>query len=163
MSIRPVTFERYAKDNPTFNNYYPAKDTKKVVYNEGVFVGYRGYEHDKITPRFPFGYGLSYTSFIYGGLSIRPVNNSEKKGLYEVTFTVKNMGKVEGAEIAEIYVGEASPKLPRPEKELKGLSKIDLRPSESKTVSVLLDSRAFADYDTAAQKWTIIPDMFTCM
>src|SRR5258706_5554416 len=86
----PVTFERNAKDNPTFNNYYPAKDTKKVVYQEGVFIGYRGYEHDKITPRFPFGYGLSYTRFIYGGLRILPVNNLEKKGLYELTFTVKN-------------------------------------------------------------------------
>ena len=128
-----------------------------------MFVGYRGYEHDKITPRFPFGYGLSYTSFIYGGLSIRPVNNSEKKGLYEVTFTVKNTGKVQGAEVAEIYVGEASPKLSRPEKELKGFSKVNLRPLESKKVSILLNSRAFAYYDTAAQKWTINPGIFNIM
>jgi len=154
---------RLRKDNPTFNNYYPAKDTNKVVYSEGVFVGYRGYEHDKITPRFPFGYGLSYTSFIYGGLSIRPANNSEEKGLYEVTFTVKNMGKVEGAEVAELYVGEASPKLSRPEKELKGFSKVNLRPLESKKVSILLNSRAFAYYDTAAQKWTINPGIFNIM
>jgi beta-glucosidase len=155
----PVTFERYAKDNPTFNNYYPAQDTKKVVYGEGVFVGYRGYEHDKITPRFPFGYGLSYTSFSYSGLNIQTVN----KGLYKVTFTVKNTGKVAGAEVAEIYVGEASPKLPRPEKELKGFSKVELRPGESRTVSVLLNSRAFAYYDTAAQKWTINPGTFNVM
>ncbi len=159
----PVTFERYAKDNPTFNNYYPAKNTKKVVYGEGVFVGYRGYEHNKITPRFPFGYGLSYTSFSYSGLNIQPVNSSEKKGLYEVTFTVKNTGKVQGAEVAEIYVGEASPKLPRPGKELKGFSKVNLRPGESKKVSVLLNSRAFAYYDTAAQKWTINPGTFNVM
>jgi beta-glucosidase len=127
----PVTFERYAKDNPTFNNYYPTKNTKTVVYDEGVFVGYRGYEHNKITPRFPFGYGLSYTSFSYSGLNIQPVNISERKGFYEVTFTVKNTGRVQGAEVAEIYVGEASPKLSRPGKELKGFSKVNLRPGES--------------------------------
>jgi len=159
----PVTFERNAKDNPTFNNYYPANDTKKVMYSEGVFVGYRGYEYEKITSRFPFGFGLSYTSFSYSGLNIQPANSSDKKGLYEVTFTVKNTGKVEGAEIAQIYVGEASPKLPRPEKELKGFSKVNLRPGESKKVSVLLNSRAFAYYDTAAQKWTINPGTFNIM
>jgi beta-glucosidase len=159
----PVTFERYAKDNPTFNNYYPTKNTKTVVYDEGVFVGYRGYEHNKITPRFPFGYGLSYTSFSYSGLNIQPVNISEKKGFYEVTFTVKNTGKVQGAEVAEIYVGEASPKLSRPGKELKGFSKVNLRPGESKKVSVLLNSRAFAYYDTAAHKWTINPGTFNVM
>ena len=155
----PVTFERYAKDNPTFNNYYPAGDTKKVVYNEGIFVGYRGYEHARIAPRFPFGYGLSYTSFSYSGLTIQP----EKNGLYKVTFTVKNTGKVAGAEVAEVYVGEASPKLPRPEKELKGFSKVDLRPGESKTVSVLLNSRSFAYYDAAAKKWTINPGTFNIL
>jgi len=159
----PVTFERNAKDNPTFNNYYPEKGTNKVVYNEGVFVGYRGFEHNNIAPRFPFGYGLSYTSFGYSGLSIQPVDTSEKKGLYKVTFTVKNTGKVAGAEVAEIYVGEGLPKLPRPEKELKGFSKVVLRPGESKMVSVLLDSRAFAYYDTAAQKWTINPGTFHIM
>jgi beta-glucosidase len=155
----PVTFEKYAKDNPTFNNYYRPTDTKKVVYNEGVFVGYRGYERDKITPRFPFGYGLSYTSFSYSGLNIQ----SEKNGLYKVTFTVKNIGKTAGAEVAQLYVGETSPKLPRPEKELKGFSKVDLRPGESKTVSLLLNSRAFAYYDTAAQTWTINPGTFNLM
>jgi beta-glucosidase len=155
----PVTFERNAKDNPTFNNYYPAKDTNRVVYDEGVFVGYRGYEHNKVIPRFPFGFGLSYTSFSYSGLKIQSVN----KGIYKVTFSVKNTGKVQGAEVAEIYVGEASPKLPRPEKELKGFSKVDLRPGESKTVSVLLNSRAFAFYDAAAKKWTITPGLFNIM
>jgi len=128
-----------------------------------VFVGYRGYEHNKITPRFPFGYGLSYTSFSYSGLNIQPVNSSERKGLYEVTFTVRNTGKVQGAEVAEIYVGEASPKLPRPGKELKGFSKVNLRPGESKKVSVLLNSRAFAYYDTPAHTWTINPGTFNIM
>jgi beta-glucosidase len=68
-----------------------------------------------------------------------------------------------GPEVAEIYVGEASPKLPRPEKELNGFSKVDLRPGENKTVPVLLDSRAFAYYDTAAQRWTINPGTFHMM
>jgi beta-glucosidase len=68
-----------------------------------------------------------------------------------------------GAEVVEIYVGEASPKLPRPEKELKGFSKVDLRPGENRTVSVLLDSRAFAYYDTAAQRWTTNPGRFHIM
>ena len=122
-------------------------------------MGYRGYERKKITPRFPFGFGLSYTSFSHIGLNIQP----EKNGLYKVTFTVKNTGKAAGAEVAQVYVGETSPKLPRPEKELKGFSKVDLRPGESKTVSVLLNSRAFAYHDTAAQKWTINPGTFNLM
>ena len=64
----PATFERAAEDNPTYNNYYPEGDTKSVIYKEGIFVGYRGYEHNKVKPLFPFGYGLSYTTFKFSNL-----------------------------------------------------------------------------------------------
>lgn len=159
----PVTFERYDRDNPTFANYYPAKDSKQIIYKEGIFVGYRGYEHNKTTPLFPFGYGLSYTGFSYSGLTVKPVNSSGQNALYEVSFTVKNTGKVDGSEVAQVYVGEASPKVLRPEKELKGFSKITLRPGESRKVSVLLNSRAFAYYDPTAKKWNINPGTFNIL
>jgi beta-glucosidase len=90
----PVTFERRWGDNPVHDSYYPEAGTKRVVYREGVFVGYRGYEHNHTKPLFPFGFGLSYTMFEYSNLSITPVSNSESGPRYEVSFDVKNTGKV---------------------------------------------------------------------
>ena len=68
----PATFEKKAEDNPTYNNYYPEGDSIDVTYKEGIFVGYRGYEHNNVTPRFPFGYGLSYTTFKFANLTVAP-------------------------------------------------------------------------------------------
>ncbi|HEX7174478.1 MAG TPA: glycoside hydrolase family 3 C-terminal domain-containing protein, partial [Pyrinomonadaceae bacterium] len=96
----PVTFERRWEDNPAHASYYPEGDTKRVVYKEGVFVGYRGYEKTGARPLFPFGHGLSYTTFRYGNLSVKPVvgRGAEDSGpRYEVSFDVRNTGAREGA------------------------------------------------------------------
>lgn len=146
----PATFERLATDNPTFNNYYPATDSNKVFYKEGVFVGYRGYEKNNVAPLFPFGFGLSYTTFDYKNLSVKPLNDRR----FEVSFDVKNTGTRDGADVAQVYVGnKKDSKVTRPIKELKGFEKVFLKANESKKVSVILDKRAFSYWDVSAKNW----------
>jgi beta-glucosidase len=154
----PATFERRWEDNPVHDSYYPAAESNRVVYKEGVFVGYRGYEHNGTKPLFPFGYGLSYTSFQYANLNIKPADAAAKNDglsapLYQISFDVTNAGAREGADVAQIYVAEEHAKVPRPAKELKGFARIDLKPGETKTVTVSLDGRAFSYYDVEAKKW----------
>jgi beta-glucosidase len=156
----PVTFERRWEDNPVHDSYYPEAGTKRVVYKEGVFVGYRGYEHNRTKPLFPFGFGLSYTTFKYSNLSIKPASNSESKPRYEVSFDVKNTGTRDGADVAQVYVGDTQTKVPRPVKELKGFMKVSLRPGETRRVSVMLDSRALSYYDVNAKQWRAEPGDF---
>jgi beta-glucosidase len=149
----PVTFERRWTDNPVHDSYYTEPGTNRVVYKEGVFVGYRGYEHRHTKPLFPFGYGLSYTTFQYSHLEVQPDGESSSGALYNVTLDVTNAGTRAGADVVQVYVGEANPKVPRPAKELKGFSRVDLAPGETKHVSVLLDPRAFTFYDVNAKHW----------
>jgi beta-glucosidase len=156
----PVTFERRWEDNPVHDSYYPEAGTKRVVYKEGVFVGYRGYELSGKKPLFPFGFGLSYTTFSYSNLSIKPMSNSETGPRYEVSFDVKNTGTREGADVAQVYVGDTQTKVPRPAKELKGFVKVNLRPGETRKASVILDKRALSYYDVNAKQWRAPPGEF---
>lgn len=148
----PVTFERRWEDNPTFHSYYPQKGDKHVEYSEGIFVGYRGYEIAGNQPLFPFGYGLSYTTFAYSDLKISPASGKSDAAV-AVSFKLKNTGAREGAEVAQIYVGDSHAPVPRPPKELKGFAKVSLRPGETKQISILLDRRALSYYDTAKHDW----------
>jgi beta-glucosidase len=159
----PVTFERLWEDNPVHESYYPQAGTKRVVYKEGVFVGYRGYEHNDTKPLFPFGFGLSYTTFEYSNLSIKPVSQIESGPHYEVSFDVKNTGKREGAEVAQVYVGDTQTRVPRPAKELKGFLKVNLRAGETRRVSVMLDRRALSYYDVNAKQWRAEPGDFNVL
>ena len=161
----PATFERRWEDNPVRDSYYPAPGTNRVVYKEGVFVGYRGYEHEGTKPLFPFGYGLSYTSFQYGNLLIKPADaNAKGSGfsapLYQASFDVTNTGTRAGADVAQVYVSEPHAKVPRPAKELKGFARINLKPGETKTTTVTLDGRAFSYYDVGAKSWRADPGEF---
>jgi beta-glucosidase len=151
----PATFERRWEDNPVHDSYYPEAGTNKIVYKEGVFVGYRGYEKAGTKPLFPFGHGLSYTSFEYSNLSVRPLEagSSPSGPRYEVAFDVENTGAREGADVAQVYVGDTHAKVPRPAKELKGFAKVNLRPGETKRVTVTLDGRALSYYDVGAKQW----------
>lgn len=153
----PATFERQAQDNPTYNNYYPEGDSKRVVYKEGIFVGYRGYEKNGIKPLFPFGYGLSYTTFRFANLKVQPGSGS---ALATAEFDVTNSGQRPGAEVAQVYVSDMHAKVPRPMHELKGFERVQLAPGETKHVSVSLDARSFAYWDEAGKRWTIDPGKF---
>ena len=165
----PISWDRRWEDNPAHNSYYPPEGTDQVEYKEGVFTGYRGYEHSGAKPLFSFGYGLSYTTFGYKNLNVRPVaaaTGSSGEGAtdpelrYEVAFDVTNTGHRDGADVAEIYVGETHPSVPRPERELKGFARVNLRAGETKRVKVLLDGRAFAFFDAAAHEWRVDPGEF---
>ena len=164
----PISFERHWEDNPVHDSYYPEAGSTRVTYKEGVFVGYRGYERSGVQPLFPFGYGLSYTTFRYRNLSVRPAGGGSAgagprgPGLrYELSFDVTNTGNRDGADVAEIYVGESHPRVPRPAKELKGFARVSLHAGATQRVKIQLDSRVFSYYDTNAQEWRVEPGDFT--
>jgi beta-glucosidase len=150
----PVTFERRWEDNPVHDSYYPAAGTNRVVYKEGVFVGYRGYEKNGTKPQFPFGYGLSYATFKYSKLEVKTIANGDSTNpRYEISFDIKNTGSNEGADVAQVYVRDTHAKVPRPGKELKGFTKVSLRAGETKRVTVPLDGRALTYYDANGKQW----------
>jgi beta-glucosidase len=156
----PVTFEQRWEDNPSVNSYYPEAGSDRVEYSEGVFVGYRGYEEKNIKPQFPFGYGLSYTTFEYGGLAIEPVLPLEtaegtSDAAFKISFDIENTGGFSGEEVAQLYVGSTGKGIHRPPKELKGFAKIRLCPGERKRVSIKLNRRSFSYYDTHSKDWKV--------
>jgi len=155
----PISIEKRWEDNAAYDSYYPKGDGKKVEYKEGVFLGYRHFDQSGIKPLFPFGFGLSYTTFAFKDLSISPSSVSGDQPV-TVSFDVTNTGNHTGADVAEVYVGEANPPVPRPVKELKGFSKVLLNPGETKHVSVELNRRAFAYYNVAKHEWTADPGKF---
>ena len=153
----PISIEKRWEDNPAHDSYYPDPGTRRVVYRNGVFVGYRGYEHNGVAPQFAFGDGLSYTTFRYGNLAIQP---GAKAGEYAVTFELTNTGTRAGAEVAQVYVGDGHASVPRPPKELKGFAKVELKPGETKPVTIALEPRAFTYYDVKDNLWRADPGEF---
>uniref|UniRef100_A0A7C4KHK4 Beta-D-glucoside glucohydrolase n=1 Tax=Anaerolinea thermolimosa TaxID=229919 RepID=A0A7C4KHK4_9CHLR len=150
-----VTFPRRVEDTPAYINYPGGRE---VIYGEGIFVGYRYYDKKDIQPLFPFGHGLSYTTFEYSDLSIPQEARIGES--VEVKITVKNTGTVAGKEVVQLYVCDPESSLARPPKELKGFAKVSLAPGESKTVRFTLDSRAFAFYDPYQSRWVVEPGRF---
>jgi len=149
----PVTFERRREDNPSHDNYYPEKGTNRIVYKEGVFVGYRGFEQNHTQPLFPFGFGLSYTTFKYANLAVNPVQGRTSSADYQATFDITNTGKLAGAAVAQVYVADSHAVVARPPNELKGFAKVYLTPGETRRVSVPLDARSFSYYDVDSKAW----------
>ena len=159
----PISVERRAEDNPTLGSYYEnvarthRKNTlqKRVTYNEGVFVGYRGYERSGVKPLYPFGYGLSYSTFEYSDLKVEKCD-----GGVVVSFAVRNTGGMDAAEVAQVYVGDVEASVPRPAKELKGYEKIFLKKGEQKRVEVMLTDEAFRFYDIFSHGFVTEPGDF---
>ena len=153
----PVTFPVRLEDSPAFiNAAFPG--CREVNYGEGIFVGYRYYDKKDVTPLFPFGHGLSYTSFAYSDLKVAKKVNAGQP--VEVSLVVTNTGKVAGKEVVQLYVSDAKSSLPRPPKELKGFAKVDLKPGEVGTVTFSLDERALAFYDPHKKKWVAEQGVF---
>ena len=172
----PITIERDFKDSPGFgyipegeqlytgwnDNVEKVHEVFDVKYNEGIFVGYRWYEKNKIVPLYPFGYGLSYTQFNYDDLEI-------SKSIFgiddevSVAFTVSNKGSFSGSEIAQVYVRDEVSAFPRPVKELKGFEKVSLQPGESKKISIRLDHKAFSYWNPEQRDWYAEPGKFIIM
>jgi beta-glucosidase len=172
----PVSFDTAWSENPSAQYYYPVKggdtalhvtetDGRKVdyviphvKYDDGLMVGYRYWTTAGKHPLFPFGFGLSYTSFSFSRLEAPATAASGST--VPVSFDVTNTGTVAGAEVAQLYVSDPSAKAKRPERELKGFEKVRLTPGETKHVTLNLDARAFSYWDEKAHKWTIDPGKF---
>jgi beta-glucosidase len=150
----PVSFEAKETDNPAFKSYPSDGSGENVHYDEGIFVGYRAYDRQGVQPLFPFGYGLSYTEFEYSDLRIDPIDRVDPCNL-NVSFDLRNIGKTAGAEVAELYIGENSPKVERPIRELKGFRKSQLQPGQSTRITIPLNRRCFSYFDPATHRWVV--------
>ncbi|HEY2856859.1 MAG TPA: glycoside hydrolase family 3 C-terminal domain-containing protein [Terracidiphilus sp.] len=177
----PVSFDRSWEENPSYQYYYPIKGGDTVLhvpvsadqpphditighvkYGDKLMVGYRYWTTTGKHPLYPFGYGLSYTTFRMANLQapkLTVIGTIEANGV-QVSFDVTNTGSAAGADVAQVYVSDPSAKVQRPERELKGFEKVRLQPGETKHVSVTLDARAFSYWDESTHKWTIDPGKF---
>ena len=153
----PVSFVRDWKDSPAYG-HYPGENLQ-VDYSEGIYVGYRYFEKQKVEPLFPFGYGLSYTKFDYSDLKISPHEGSSDK-LVGVSLKLRNSGSRSGAEVVELYVHDGHSSTDRPVQELKGFRRVSLAPGETKEVHFTLDRSATAFYSTSRQDWVTEPGQF---
>lgn len=162
----PVTFAKKKDDYPCFQygeEGYPGVNDQ-VYYKEGIYVGYRHFDTHKVKPQFPFGFGLSYTTFKYGKAEITPVGGEKKDcckaPLYKVTIPVTNVGSREGKEVVQLYIGDDKCSVDRPAKELKGFDKVSLAPGETKTVEFVVRMRDLQFFDEASHKWKAEPGKF---
>jgi beta-glucosidase len=146
----PQTFPVRLEDNPAYLNF--PGENGKVYYGEGLFVGYRYYEKKKIEPLFPFGFGLSYTTFSYGALSLSTREIGAGDTL-QVSVDVTNTGQCAGKEVVQLYIRDVVASLERPDKELRAFAKVHLEPGERKTVTLTVARDALAYYDDLAHEW----------
>jgi len=146
------TFPKELRHNPSHLNFPGEGD--RVEYREGLFVGYRHYEARGIEPLFPFGHGLSYTTFEYTDITLDKSAISDHETV-RVSVKVRNTGNRAGKEVVQLYVRDVVSSVTRPEKELKGFQKVSFEPGEEKTVEFVLDKRAFAYYNTDLKDWYV--------
>ena len=144
------TYPLKLTDTPAYLNW--PGGAGEVRYGEGLFIGYRYYDAKQVPVLFPFGYGLSYTTFAYSNPKVSATTFKDVDGL-TVTVDVTNTGSFAGREIVQVYVHDQKSGLTRPEKELKGFAKVELQPGETKSVSIQLDFRAFAYYHPEYRQW----------
>jgi len=146
----PITLPARLEDTaPIALNDYNAKES---LYTEGVFIGYRWFEQQKIKPTFVFGHGLSYTNFDLTDIALSAVNITADQGI-TVTAMVKNTGDVAGAEVVQLYLHDIESSVERPAKELKGFAKVYLAPGESKQISISLNKRDLSFWDITTNNW----------
>ncbi len=153
----PLTFPKKWEDTPVADSYPGEKEV--AYYNEGIFVGYRWYDKKNIDPLFPFGYGLSYTTFEFSNLKLDKSSMSQDDVL-TVSVTVKNTGKITGYEVVQLYISDKKASIEREVKSLKGFKRVSLNPGESKTISMKIDKSALAFYDVDSRSWVIEPGEF---
>jgi beta-glucosidase len=152
------TYPHKLAHTPAYLNF--PGENGAVRYGEGLFIGYRYYDTKNVPVLFPFGYGLSYTTFAYSNLQAYTKQGKTVSANYfndvdgvTVSVDVTNTGQMVGKEIVQLYVHDRAARLKRPYKELKGFAKVTLQPGETKTVTLTLDFRAFAYYDPAYKRW----------
>jgi len=151
----PLTFPKHYRDTPSYRNF--PGEYKKVNYGEGIYVGYRWYDIRQIEPLYPFGYGLSYTKFVLSNLNVPEEIDLDEAGKLDVTVDIKNIGRMAGSEVVQLYISDLASTLDKPVKELKGFKKIHLQPGEKQTVTFTLTAQDLASYDVKHQTWTTEP------
>lgn len=151
----PVTFPKRFEDSPAFSNY-PGENLH-VNYAEGIYVGYRYFDTKKIEPLFPFGFGLSYTTFDYSGLAVKPAKGTTPA---EISLKVKNTGSRAGAEVVQLYVHDGHSKIDRPEHELKGFRRVELKAGEEKLVKFSLTTSDLSYWSPEKKGWVAEPGTF---
>ena len=161
----PITFPKQLADLPANTVWqYPGVENE-VHYSEGVFVGYRHYDQDHIQPLFPFGYGLSYTTFGFSNLAVSPEKiKGGSKATVTVDFDVTNTGKRDGEEVAQLYVGlPTTRRIPQPPEQLKRFAKVSLSPGETRHIHFELDEQTLACWSEKYHKWVIVPGSYHIM
>ncbi len=151
----PFSYYSSYDQSPAFDGYM--NPSLVAEYKEGIYVGYRWLDKHKLKPAFPFGHGLSYTTFEYSDQSINVTADYN----IELTINVKNTGKREGSEVVMVYMRPQLPKVDRSVKELKGFAKVTLKPGEEKSVTLKFDKRSFSRYDSARKEWVIDPGEYS--
>ncbi|KAJ4296104.1 hypothetical protein N0V88_004806 [Collariella sp. IMI 366227] len=149
----PCTFPRRLEDTPAYHNW-PGENLD-VIYGEGLYIGYRHYDRVHTAPLFPFGHGLSYTTFEYGRPSLSSRVLSGPDDTIELCVAVSNVGEVGGMETVQVYVRDEKSRLPRPEKELVAFEKVELERGETKHVRIGLDKYAVGYFDTSVGRYSV--------
>jgi beta-glucosidase len=152
----PVSLPKRFEDSPAYG-HYPGENLK-VDYAEGIYVGYRYYDTRDVEPQFPFGFGLSYTTFEYSDLRVSPAKGGN--GAWMVSAKIRNTGSRAGAEVAELYIHDGHSKIDRPVHELKGFQRVELTPGETKKVQFTIDRSALSYWTPATKAWTADPGEF---
>jgi len=158
----PITIENKWEDNATYTSYFDDDNDKRVSYTEGLFLGYRHHDKNNIEALFPFGFGLSYTTFKYSNIQLSENSMVESDTLW-VSFDITNTGKISGHEIAQLYINDKKASVARPVKELKGFEKVYLRAGESKTIRIPVDRESLSFYDVEAKMWKAESGKFIVM
>lgn len=156
----PLTFPMRVEDSPSFGNY--PGNSKTVIYGEGVYVGYRYFDTRRITPMYPFGYGLSYSTVNYGKISPEKlIFNIDKQNSIDISISLRNISQTSTKEVVQLYVHDDASRLDRPDQELKAFHKVSLSAGEEKHVTLPLDKRAFSYFDADRNDWVLEPGRFT--
>ncbi len=161
----PMTMDRKIEERSSYDNYHchdgleRLRESKRVRITDGIFTGYRHNDRYDIEPQFPFGHGLSYTTFDISNLRLSETSVKKTKGV-KATVTVTNTGDRKGAEVVQLYVADLEASQPRPVKELKGFKKISLKPGESKDVTISLNAKAWRFWHPDLKNWTVEPGGF---
>ena len=155
----PVTFEKSLEDRSSFDCYHDNNGDNRVELSDGVFCGYRHFDREGIEPMFPFGFGLSYTTFAFEDLQLSSATMKPDQTIM-ASFDLTNTGRRAGAEVAQLYISDVKASLPRPIKELKGFVKVQLEPGERKRVQIPIDISNLQFYDSDARRWTAEPGEF---
>jgi beta-glucosidase len=155
----PATFEKRAEDRGSFDSYFDTDGSDRIELSDGVFSGYRYFDREGIAPRYPFGFGLSYTTFRFSDLRLSAESIAPGDKL-ELRLRVTNTGERTGAEVVQVYVRDLESSLPRPPKELKGFARVSLEPGQSGEARIELPRGAFEYYDPARGGWLLEPGEF---